>query len=247
MYPILIKIGQFTIYSYGFFLAIAFLVSFFLVKAEVKRKGFKTEITYDLILLAIIGGIIGARLNYVLSDLNFFRQRPLAIIGIGSTGLSGLVFLGGVIGGTIAILIYIWIKKLPVWKIGDIAAPALAMGAAIGRVGCFFNGCCYGVLTTLPLGVNFFDLPRHPTQIYSSIYNLFIFSVVWGIREKVEKDGFLLWLYILLYSFFRFLIEFIRVNPDFIWIFSRSQLATAVLFVIALFVLGRIYKFNYRK
>ncbi len=171
----------------------------------------------------------------------------MAIIGIGSTGLSGLVFLGGVIGGTIAILIYIWIKKLPVWKIGDIAAPALAMGAAIGRVGCFFNGCCYGVLTTLPLGVNFFDLPRHPTQIYSSIYNLFIFSVVWGIREKVEKDGFLLWLYILLYSFFRFLIEFIRVNPDFIWIFSRSQLATAVLFVIALFVLGRIYKFNYRK
>ncbi len=247
MQPILIKVGQFTIYSYGFFLAIAFLVSFFIVRSELKRKGLKQDMSYDLILLAMVGGIIGARLTFVVDNLGYYLRNPLAIIGLSREGFSGLVFLGGLAGGTITVLIYILWKKIPAWKISDIAAPALAIGAAITRIGCFFNGCCYGEVTTLPIGVNFFDLPRHPTQIYHSAYNLVIFTILWGIKDKVENDGFLFWLYILLYSIFRFIVEFLRVNPDVLWILSRTQIATTVMFIVALIVLAKYYKFSYRK
>jgi phosphatidylglycerol:prolipoprotein diacylglycerol transferase len=247
MHPILIKVGRLTIYSYGFFLALAFLIGFFLIRSELRRKGLKQEIAYDLVILAIIGGIIGARIAYVLGDLDYFIKKPLAIIGLGGEGLAGLVFLGGLIGGILFVLIYLLWNKLPVWKVADIAAPALAMGAAIGRIGCFFNGCCYGTVTTLPIGVNFFDVPRHPTQIYDAAYNLLIFAILWGIRDRVEKDGFLFWLYLLLYSTFRFLIEFIRVNPDFIWILSRTQIATIFIFFLAIFVLFKVYRFSYHK
>ncbi len=243
MYPILFRIGPITIKSYGFMLALAFVVGILLARREARRKGLNPDLVFDLVLYAAIGGIAGARLVYVIGHLREFLMTPLRIFAIWE---GGLVFYGGLVGGTLAVILFIWLRELPLWEIGDTIAPCLALGYAIGRIGCFLNGCCYGRPTNLPWGVNFFDVPRHPTQIYSSLYSLIIFGILWSLRAKIARPGILFWLYVLMYSAARFGVEFLRESPRAAVGLTASQFTSIGIFILAVAALATDY-FTRRK
>lgn len=230
MRPVLIKIGAFNIYSYGFMLAVAFLIGTLLARSEARRKGFNPDIIFDLVLVVAAGGIIGARLFYVIGHWQQFAETPLLALAIWQPGL---VFYGGLLGGAFGVLIFVRVKNLFLWDIADILAPSLALGYAIARIGCFLNGCCYGKPSSLPWAVDFFDVPRHPTQLYSSIYSLVIFGILWYSRKKISTPGILFWSYLGLYAFFRFAIEFLRISQRVVFGLSAAQIISIFVFLMA--------------
>lgn len=237
MHPIICKIGPVVIYSYGLILALAFLACTFLIKKEAEKQGFRGGEVVDLSLYLVISGIIGARFLYVLINFEDYLKNPFEIIMLSH---GGLVFYGGLILATITGIWFLKKRHLPVLKIGDIVLPYLALGQAIGRLGCLLNGCCYGKLTNLPWGIRFpGHIERvHPTQIYESIFLLCIFVILKFLQNKFHKPGQLSIFYFLLYSLGRFLVEFYRGdNPHIFLALTFSQLISIILFIISLLLL----------
>jgi len=240
LHPVLIKIGSISVYSYGFILAVAFIVSFFIAISEAKRKSISLDVVYDLTLAAMIGGVVGARIFYVIAHLDYFFEHLLKIFVIQD---GGLVFYGGLVGGTLAVFLVISLKKLVTSKVADMVAPCLALGGAIGRIGCFLNGCCYGKPSNVFWVVKFPGLPyaRHPTQIYDLLYNLIIFGIIWNFRKKTDKDGMIFWIYLFLYSTGRFIVEFFRVTKIVSLGLTGAQLISLGIFLISAVVLFKKY------
>lgn len=234
MFPVLFRYGPITLYSYGLMMALAFIGAGIIIYLELRRRGFDTDLVYDLMILAAIGGILGARIFYVIGHWSDYNNDLWQLFAIRS---GGLIFYGGVFGGAITILVFIWRKSLDVRQIADISAPALAVGAAIGRIGCLLQGCCYGKITNMPWGIEFFDLIRHPTQIYELFMNLMIFAILWIARTKTKRDGQLFILYLFLYSVARFIVEFFRVTIPVFYGLSASQLISILIFIVSGFVL----------
>lgn len=235
MYPIICRVGPVTIYSYGLMLALAFIFAGIVAYLELKRRGLDQEIVYDLVILAAVGGIIGGRIFYVIGHWEDYREDWLQIFSLPS---GGLIFYGGVLGGALAVLIYVKRRGLHVRQIADVTAPALAIGAAIGRIGCLLRGCCYGKVTNLPWGIEYLDLVRHPTQIYEIFMNLAIFAILWFWRRRSAYDGQLFIIYLLLYSFARFVVEFFRVTIPVYFGLSGSQIISIVIFILAIAILA---------
>lgn len=247
MHPILFQWGPVTIYSYGLLLALAFLACGLVVLHEAKYRGLKADIVYDLIILAAVGGIVGARVFYVAAHWVEFSFNYWEIFAIQN---GGLVFYGGLFGGTLTVLSYIWWKRLPLAQIADLVALVLPLGAAIGRLGCFLNGCCYGKITFAPLGVVFPGLgvmARHPTQLYDSLYNLLLFVLLWFLRHRLPYAGMLFWTYLTVYSVARFTIEFWRENIPFLWGLSGNQLISIAVFALSLIALVVTYFYSQRR
>ncbi|MCL6471626.1 MAG: prolipoprotein diacylglyceryl transferase [Firmicutes bacterium] len=247
MLPILFKIGSVTIHTYGVAIAVAFLFSIFLIRSEAKRKGFYPDLAYDIVLFAMIGGIIGARLVYVVDHWRDFAVNPAQVFAIWQ---GGLVFYGGLIGGALAVLIFVRQRRLSIGRVADMVAPSLAFGSAIGRLGCFANGCCYGKETSLPWGVTFTNsessarplgIPLHPTQLYEFTYNLIILGILLWARSRIKSDGLLFWIYISMYGFSRFIVEFFRTNPTFALGMSASQIFSIIMLVTGLTVIFGYY------
>lgn len=211
MYPIICKIGPFSVYSYGLMLAFAFMVSMYLAGRKAEKKGLKPEEIYNLSFIILLFGIIGARLFYVILNFDYYRDNLKEVLFLQRGGLS---WFGALFLGSIAAIIYIKKKNLLVYKTLDLVIPFLALGQAIGRIGCLLNGCCYG--SPSPFGIYF---PVHnsvliPTQIYSSISLIFIFLILRVIQNKPHKNGEIFFLYLILYSIMRFSIEFWRAEHE---------------------------------
>ncbi len=206
MHPILFKIGPVQLYSYGAMLAVAFLVVTFLARRRANSLGMNGDDILDLCIYLIVSGLIGARLLFILLNLDYYRQRPLEIAMLWK---GGLVWYGGLISAILTAIIFLRAKKIPLLKTGDLMMPYVALGQAIGRIGCFLNGCCYGTPTTLPVGVTFDAAhgPVHPTQLYESLAMFIVFLVL---RRRTPGNGKTLFLYLILYSAFRFFNEFLR-------------------------------------
>lgn len=234
MRPVILRIGSFTIYSYGFFLAVAFLAGTLLARSEARRKNIDPDIVFDLVLIVALAGLMGARLFYVIGHWQEFSPKPLQALAIWQPGL---VFYGGLLGGTIAVLIFVRVKNLSLWAIADMMVPGLALGYAIARIGCFLNGCCYGVPSSVPWAINFFDVPRHPTQLYSSIYSLLIFGIIWFSRKKIRTVGVLFWFYLGLYAISRFAVEFLRASTRVVFGLSAAQIISILVFLMAAIVI----------
>jgi phosphatidylglycerol:prolipoprotein diacylglycerol transferase len=223
-------------------LALAFAVGIYLARKRAETAEINPRIIMDLGVYVLLSSIIGARLLYVISNLNEYKTQPLEII----FSRSGFVFYGGLILATIVTIWYLNRNKLSIGKIADVIAPSIAIGHAIGRIGCFLNGCCYGKQTTLPWGVMMagrdpLDLtPLHPTQLYSSAGNLIIFFVLTYLWKRRRFDGEIFLLYLILYSLMRFIIEFYRAdNPYILFNLTLSQLLSIVIFIGALCILRR--------
>ncbi|MBW1649496.1 MAG: prolipoprotein diacylglyceryl transferase [Deltaproteobacteria bacterium] len=215
MHPILFKFFNIKIYTYGFFMAVAFLMGLIFIKKEAARVGESPEKTGDLAFYIIISGIIGARLFYIITDFKTYLLHPLEIFKIWN---GGLTFYGGFIAAFFTTIIYLKKNKLSLLKTMDIIAPGVALGHFFGRIGCFFAGCCYGKECDLPWSVVFTNqdtlapahIHLHPTQLYSSFTNFIIFIMLLLIRKYKKFNGEILLIYIFLYGITRSIIEIFR-------------------------------------
>jgi phosphatidylglycerol:prolipoprotein diacylglycerol transferase len=255
MHPVLFEIGPLTIRSYGLMLALAFVVGIWLATRQAKREKVLANTMLDLSLVALITGIIGARILFVLLNLDYYSRHLFESIMFWQ---GGLVYYGGIILGVFCGILFLKVRKLNIWKVVDICAPSLAIGQAIGRIGCFLNGCCFGRPVSwgikfpprsfasyeqfsqgLIKSVNEYSLSIHPTQLYSSLNALIIFLILILVRRKKKFNGELFWLYLLLYTVTRFGIEFLRGDdrgPIFFNLFSISQLISVGIFILALLI-----------
>jgi len=194
-------------------LALGIAVAIVGMRRMFKQNGYPEEKLYDLALITVISGIIGSRLFYVVFYAwDAFLENPLMFFNLQE---GGLVFYGSFLGGLVGGLVYLWRQKMPFWEVADMAAPYLALAYAIGRVGCFLNGCCYGKPTGLPWGVVFpgvDGLPRHPTQVYSSLAALGLFAFLSWLYRRRSFSGQVFLCYVAGYALMRFIIEFWREN-----------------------------------
>jgi len=215
MHPNLFSIGPVTIHTYGIFIAIGIFSAVILAMKLAERDGISLPVMSNICFLMIILGIIGARFVYVITNISYYMKNPLDIIQIWK---GGLVFLGGLIFACTFVLWYIKRHGLDFWKIGDILAPCAALGMAIGRIGCFMAGCCYGKPTDYAWAVTFTDpcslaplnIPLHPTQIYHSLACLIIFFTLMILRKNKSFEGQVFLWYLILFSVQRLLIEKFR-------------------------------------
>ncbi len=206
MHPVLFKIGPYSVYSYGAMLALAFLICSFLAKRRAVSIGMDGERILDFTVLLIMSGVIGGRIMFVILDLEYFKTRPLDIFKLWE---GGLVWYGGFILAVISGAAFLRIYKMPILKTADLMMPYVALGQAIGRIGCFLNGCCYGKPTTLPVGIIF--NPEQgavlPTQLFESAAMFIVYLIL---RRRIPANGRTLFLYLIFYSAFRFFVEFLR-------------------------------------
>ncbi len=239
MYPELFSVFGFPVHSYGFMLALAFLIGAAIARREARRRGISEECILDLVLWACIGAVIGARTLFVLLEWPYYSQNPGAIISLQGGGLGGLSFHGGVIGGVVAGLAVVRRYNQDPWQMADLVAPILALGTAITRVGCFLNGCCYGYVSEV-----FWAVPcalgdphdRHPTQLYAVAANLALFGFLWWRRHRTKYPGQLAVFYVLIYAVLRSVIEIWRESQILVAPFKTTQVANAVIIVAALLV-----------
>ena len=228
MIPLLTPV---TIYSYGLMLAIAVVVCTSMLAGDARRKGIKVDIIFDLVFWVIVGGIIGARLLYILLNYRFFLDNPNEIIMIQN---GGLAWQGGLILGAMAGASLVKKKKLFLPEILDLYAPYLALGQAIGRVGCFLNGCCYGKPVE---GGIYFPIHKaylHPTQLYCSGGLFIIFLILKRYQRSSSIPGLVFASYLILASALRFGVEFFRADHEvFFFGFSIFQFVCAGILMFA--------------
>ncbi|MBI4706982.1 MAG: prolipoprotein diacylglyceryl transferase [Candidatus Omnitrophica bacterium] len=225
MHPILLKIGPICIYSYGFMLVLAFLVVSFLASRQAKHQGVDPDIVYNFCFIAFVFGVLGARLFYVAENIGDYLKNPIEIIMLQHGGLS---WYGGLIAGFLSAIIYLKKKRVSIYKILDIIAPFIALGQSIGRIGCYFNGCCFG---------HFFI----PAQLLSSFILLINFIILRLMQDRPHKESKIFLSYLLLYSLKRFFIEFWRSdNPVLFWNLTLFHLISIALFVFSLVGLLRL-------
>ncbi|HWB40726.1 MAG TPA: prolipoprotein diacylglyceryl transferase [Gemmatimonadales bacterium] len=258
IYPFVFHIGPLEITGYGLMMMVAFLMGGWLIALELKRRGLSEDYAADMIAAAVIGGIVGAKLWYVVvaQDMGALFSR------------GGLVWYGGFIGGTAAVILNGWRLKVPLRWTMQLAAPALPAAYALGRVGCFLVNDDYGRPTDLPWAVKFpqglppstaasmeqlFGIPVapgtdpstvlavHPTQIYEAILMLGAFMLIWSLRKSDRPIGWIFGLYLAIAGIERFLIEILRAKDDrFLGPFTLAQLTSVVLVVAAVWIWSRL-------
>lgn len=248
MHPVLFQFGPLKIYSFGLCVALGFVVSTYLARQEARRQKIEPEKIVNLALGLVISGILGARILYVLQNLNFYLEYPKRLLMIHKGGLS---FYGGFFFAIVFAIIFLRKQGLGILNTFDLVSPYLALAQAIGRIGCFLNGCCYGKPTTLDLCVYFpgDHVVRHPVQIYSSLGLLLIFVVLRLLQTKTGRQtkisGRIFFFYALLYSGMRFFMEFLR--GDNLPVFANltlHQLISIVIFISSGIILWRNEKLS---
>jgi phosphatidylglycerol:prolipoprotein diacylglycerol transferase len=215
VHPIAFEFGKFTVTWYGILVACGFMAGLWTASRRALRENFHPETIFDLGPWLLVGVIVGARAMYVVSYWNeSFAGRPLSEIFMVWHG--GLVFYGGLIGASLACILFAVVKHLPLWKLADVLAPSIALGSVFGRWGCLMNGCCYGHPTTLPWGIHFpyghetYPNAVHPTEIYDSTLNLLLYIfLAWLFRRK-KFDGQVFAFYLIFYAIFRSFVEQFR-------------------------------------
>lgn len=237
MYPVLATIGPVTIYSFGLLLAIGLLFATYYVWKHGRLATLSEEKLLDATFLTIFGGLIGARLLYVLSNWAVYSGDIFLALSFWRGGLS---FWGALIGGIITLLVVA--KKLhwPAGQLFDLGAPALALGAAFGYIGAFLNGTAYGAETDLPWGVSLQGIAgtRHPTQILEALLQLVLFIFLLRIKKQAPFAGFLAMIYLIFYSLGRFLLEFLRGDQtSFFGPFSQAHLLSFLVGTVAFLLL----------
>jgi phosphatidylglycerol:prolipoprotein diacylglycerol transferase len=215
MYPVLFRIGSFEIESFWVAVFAGFLVSLAIARSELRRYGHDPALAYDLILAAYVGGFIGARLFLFATEWDAFLRDPFNFLFSGS----GWAWQGGVMGGAVAVAVVARRRGLPLLDVADITGPCLAIGQAIGRIGCQLAGDGdYGVATDLPWAMSYPNgtVPTtdavHPTPLYEMVLYGLIFGILWRQRESKRPRGSLFGQYLILTGVARFCVEFVRRN-----------------------------------
>lgn len=229
MDPVAFEIGPLAIRWYGIFVALGFVAGLLYVQHRAAKAGFGGERASNLVFLGLIGGLAGARLFYVVLNWEHFRAVPLEILRLDH---GGLVYYGGLVGGTLTLVAACLIRSIPMGRLADLLIPGLPLGHALGRVGCFLNGCCFGVVADHSCCVVQYDpgsqaaavhahqrliesvaqapLPVFPVQLLAAACNAGIFVFLLWIERRLQFRGQLLAVYLVTYGVYRFLLEFLR-------------------------------------
>ena len=229
-----------TLHTYGVLLAIGFLMGLKLASARGKKIGVEPGLIMDLGLYILVSALVGAKLLLLIVDWQHYSHEPLALLR------SGGVFYGGLITATLTAIWFSRKHRLSIWQMADIFAPPIALGHAIGRIGCLSAGCCYGKPTTAPWGITFTNpysnevvgvplgMSLHPTQLYEAGVELSILLFLLWLSGRKRFDGHIFCAYVILYSTSRIVIEFFRGDPrGFVLdgMMSTSQLMSILMLV----------------
>ena len=225
MHPVLFHIFGKEIFSYGVLAAAGFLSAIltwtWLGRRESRPPGFASDLGFWL----MASGIIGSRAAYVIANWSHYRAAPLEIIRIDQ---GGLIFYGGLLLASLALTLFARHQRLPLWHAADFAIPGLAIGHALGRIGCFLNGCCYGRpagdafcgIAYPPIcepGRLFAGVPLYPVQLIEAACLLIIWTALLLAYPRRKKDGAVFALYLVLYPPVRFLLEYLRGDERQSW------------------------------
>jgi len=258
VYPLLIHLGRFTLTGYGIMMMLGFLVSGWIYARELQRRSLDPAIAWDTVVLAVVGGLAGSKLYFAISV-----GRIGAVFTRG-----GLVWYGGLAGGTAAVLGYMWLKKLPVRVLLDAVSPSLVVGYLLGRVGCFTVNDDYGLPSRLPWAMAFPSgsppttarilseqfhvtippgvspdhvLTVHPTQLYEIALSFLVFWLLWRWRNHRHAAGWLFGLYLVLSSVERIIAETFRAKDDrLLGAVTVAQLLSLALIVLGVLLMRRL-------
>jgi phosphatidylglycerol---prolipoprotein diacylglyceryl transferase len=243
LHKVLFQIGGLTVYSYGVMLAVGFIVATLVARYRFSQQYKNPDIVLDFVLAAVVGGVLGARLFYIIGHWSYYSQHTGEIFKV---NMDGLVFYGGLILGLfLVVLVGRW-KKVRFWTTMDLAGLCVPLALAFGRIGCLLNGCCYGKRTGLPWGITYpassgIIGARHPTQIYELVLDLALFAFLWWKKDDFARDGTAFWIFALGYGAIRFTVEIFREHA------AASaglgfQVMSLALFVVAAVVLLLRYR-----
>jgi phosphatidylglycerol:prolipoprotein diacylglycerol transferase len=248
MHPILFQLGPLTLRSYGLMTAISFALGIILSVILNRQAGREDDLILDLSTWVMLGAVVGARALYVIVEPSEYLAQPWRVIAVWE---GGLVFYGGFIGATLTAYAYLWRQKAPIWSVGDCVAPGLALGHVTGRLGCWFNGCCYGRVDAAH-GVVFPSigdgLPHLPVMLYEAAFLLVLSAFLVFLWHRRRFDGQVFWVYVLAYASWRFAIEFLLGDDErgtlFSNLLSPSQWIALVAAAFALVMLARLSKIS---
>lgn len=248
MFPRLFHIGAFNLPTYGFLVATGVLIGMWISVRNSEKSGIDPEDAWNLGILVVLCGILGAKILYIINDWSSYAAHPGEIFSL-ATLQAGGVFSGGLIGAFLAAFWYVRRRKMPPLGTCDAFAPGLALGHAIGRVGCFAAGCCWGKPTTHFWGVTFTNPLAHelvgtplgqalePTQLIESAVELANFVLLMWMLKRKKFDGQIFAAYLILYGVARYFIEFLRDDPGRGSVFGGIMTGTQLI-SIGLVVLG---------
>jgi phosphatidylglycerol---prolipoprotein diacylglyceryl transferase len=249
VHPILFELGPLTIYSYGVLLAAAYLIGLWMAAQRARHAGLDPNKVLDLGIWVIIAALVGAKALLFIVDFEQFTRSWQDFMTLLR---SGGVFYGGLIAAVVVCIYQLRKHRLPLWTSGDLFAPGIALGYMVGRLGCLLAGCCFGRPTDVAWAITFTDpianlnvgtplnVPLHPTQLYESAAGLVIFLLLIAFERRGRPfPGRTFWLFVLLYSVSRFMIEFYRGDDRGMPLegLSTSQLISLVLFPLSLIML----------
>ena len=248
VHKIAFQIGSLTIHWYGVLVALGFLAGLWTASRRGLKEGFAPEKVFDAGVWLILGTVIGARALYVVSYWDKLMETPrfpsMPWTEIFMVQRGGLVFYGGLIGASLATVLYAYKNKLSLWKFADTLAPSIALGYVPGRIGCLMNGCCYGKATDVPWGLHFPPSHEthghavHPTQIYDALLNFGLYlGLAWLFRRK-KFDGQVFAVYLLCYAITRSTVEIFR--GDYAVRYLGGAATPAHLISIAIFATGAV-------
>jgi phosphatidylglycerol:prolipoprotein diacylglycerol transferase len=208
MFPILFKIGPVTIYTYGLLAATGFAAAVVWAVRSAPRFGLSSRFMMDLGFYIILSALVGSRLLFIILAWDYYKGNPLDMLKFWQ---GGLVFYGGVVLALIVSFFYVRYREQPFMDSADAVAPGLALGQAIGRLGCLAAGCCYGLESDLPWAITFgheycaapTGISLHPTQLYSSISLLAVFGLTAVLQRRRRFPGQVFWTYTLLHGLLR--------------------------------------------
>ncbi|HUJ30939.1 MAG TPA: prolipoprotein diacylglyceryl transferase [Candidatus Acidoferrum sp.] len=251
MHPILFQLGSFTIYTYGVLVAAGVVLGLLYSRRQASRVGLDPEKVWNMGIYTILAALVLAKVWLVFSAWDYYMAHPREIFSI-ATFQSGGTFYGGIVGAAVTIVLYAYVQKMPFLSVLDVCSAGLPLGHAIGRLGCFFAGCCYGKPTTMPWGVTFtnptaaqiagtpLDVRVHPTQLYEAAAEFLNFLILVWLGSRQRFKGQILGTYFLLYGVERGTIEFFRGDPGRTMLFHDSvslmQLASVGLILIGGFL-----------
>ena len=249
MFPKLISIGSFFLPTYGTLVAIGFLTALWITMRLARRAGLPAEPVTNLAIYCALAGLLGAKLFMILFDFKEYWHDPRSILSLSTLQAAG-VYQGGLLLAVLTAIVYMRRNHLPALETCDVFAPGIAAGHAIGRIGCFAAGCCWGTECRLPWAVTFknpeaarlvgvpLGVPLHPTQLYESFAEALIFWFLYRRIYKPHATGEIIGLYLVLYSTVRFLVEFVRYHEQGLYFgLSLTQWISLVSLAVGLWIL----------
>jgi phosphatidylglycerol:prolipoprotein diacylglycerol transferase len=238
MHPVLCQIGPFTLYSYGLMFALAVVVGTSLLSIQAKKKGISPEIIFDLSFWLTVGGVLGARIYYVILYPEPFKENPWEFFMLQH---GGLAFQGSIIPATLIVLWYIKRHRLPSLSILDLLAPYIALAHGIGRIGCLLNGCCYGKEASWGLYFPVHEARLIPSQIFDTLGLLVVFYILRKIQEASKIPGETFAFYLIFGGIQRFLNEFSRGDHAAMYgPFSNFQLLSLIMIIAGVIMLSAV-------